>query len=77
MKKCIFYLTAFIAIGLSGWIVTGLLLRRDVGHPRPSSASALNQEPVGWVFGRLIGVRQSVYSPFGNVPESQPLRNQP
>ena len=77
MKKRILFLPAALIVGIGVWIVAGSS-RSSVAPPTalPSKAARLprQQEPVGWVFGRLFGVQHSVYTPSGPVI---PLQGQP
>lgn len=82
MKKRILFLMAAVVIGSGVWVVTILSRPDAVQQTPPSSGSASvpqRQEPVGWVFGRLVGVQQSVYAPSGYAPSGQgmPLQGPP
>jgi hypothetical protein len=86
MRKRILVLTAALVIGGGAWLIS-VLSRPDAAQqtpPRRGSAGTFQQqplrqqEPVGWVFGRLVGVQQSVYTPAGpGVPlQGSPLPGQ-
>ncbi|MCI0459446.1 MAG: hypothetical protein L0Z62_21055 [Gemmataceae bacterium] len=88
MKKRILFLTAALVIGNAAWMISVLFRPATAQQTPPRSGSArtlYQQEPVGWVFGRLVGVQQSVYAPAGPgvslqgppLPGHEPLRNQP
>lgn len=88
MKKRILFLAAALVIGIGAWIVCALSRPAAAHHTAfPAEAVVLprQQEPVGWVFGRLVGVQQSVGAPSGlgvpfqgsPLPQRHPMPSQP
>jgi hypothetical protein len=76
MKKRILFLAAAVVIGGGVWIVSVLSRSNADHHPAlPAGAASYpsQQEPVGWVFGRRVGVQQS---PMGSGPV-MPLQSSP
>jgi hypothetical protein len=88
MKKRILFLAAVLVIGIGAWIVS-VSSRSKVAHhtalPSETAGIPRQQEPVGWVFGRLVGVQQSVGAPSGpgvpfqgsRLPHQHPMPSQP
>ena len=75
MKKKALVLMASVVLVGAGWITTGLF-RPEAKQPRLSTADTHfhQHEPVGWVFGRLLNMQPSAYSPsgMGGVPPPEP-----
>ena len=76
MRKRVCFLMAAVFLVGAGWIAAGLV-RPEVKQPRlATEGTDFHQpEPVGWVFGRLLNVQPSAYSPssMGAMP---PLKTQ-
>ena len=79
MRKRAFFLMAAVFLVGAGWIVAGLA-RPEAEQPRLSTEGTYSNqpEPVGWVFGRLLNVQPSAYSPhgMGGIPPT-PTPRQP
>ena len=76
MRKRAFFLMAAVFLVGAGWIAAGLA-RPEVKQPRLSTEGIYSHqpEPVGWVFGRLLNVPPSAYSPSG-MGAMPPLKTQ-
>jgi hypothetical protein len=80
MKKKAVVLMASVFLFGAGWIATGLF-RPKIKQPRSSTAGTHfhQPEPVGWVFGRLLNMQPSAYSPsgMGAMPPPKKTPGQP
>ena len=74
MRKRAFSLMAAVFLVGAGWIAARLA-RPEVEQPRLSTEGTYSPqpEPVGWVFGRLLNVQPSAYSPhgMGGIPQGE------
>jgi hypothetical protein len=70
-SKARILLMAIAVVGSGAWIVSSLSEADEVEPALPQRGSANichRPEPAGWVFGRLVGIQQSVLEPSAEQP---------